>query len=399
LPGSARSSRSADGSGALVVSAPDAESRTTGEPAPRNLRHKLARRRDRRRSSPGAVVAQGLTKSYRNGVTAAIDVSLDVSAGEVVAILGPNGAGKSTTLNMLATLLSPTQGDARILGHSITDVAAVRPLIGVALQEAGLDPLMSGRAHFDVQGALYRVPQSEIQERVLDLASSFELDSYLERSAGLYSGGTQRRLALALALVHDPPVVIFDEPTAGLDPGSRQSVWDVIAELRARDRAVLFSTHYMEEAEALADRLYLLDQGRVVASGSAGVLKERLGATRLVIRVAGPTSRALKSANTALARAHESRPTRRATSSGPVVGRADRGLIIFDVGNDMVLVERVVSALRRARVPLIEMSLMPPTLNDVFLGLTGHGVTPEPLAHSKIEVMARVQRGGPTSWS
>ena len=220
-----------------------------------------------------AVLTTGLGKEYPSGVVAASGIDIEVGKGEVVGVVGPNGAGKSTILKMVATLIAPTAGSASILDISIEEVARIRPLLGIALQDVGLDPLMTVAEHFEVQTALAAMRLGEVEARILKLTADFSLEPYLERPAGACSGGTQRRVALALALLGDPEVVIFDEPTAGLDPRARHAVWRIVEELRREGRAVLFSTQYLEEADQLSNRLYLIDQGRVVASGQPADLK------------------------------------------------------------------------------------------------------------------------------
>ncbi len=232
-----------------------------------------------------AVEVRGLAKRYRDGTEAVRGISFSVAAGEIVGVVGPNGAGKSTMLNMLATLVMPTDGEAFILGRSVRDRAAVRPLVGVALQVTGLDPLMSAADHFLVHAALYGIADQPARRRTDALLRKFSLDAVRDRRAGALSIGTQRRLSLALALLHDPKVIIFDEPTVGLDPTLRRSVWALLAELREQGLAVLFSTHYLEEAEQLCDRIVLMSQGAVVAIGTPDQLKANAAAGILRIRV------------------------------------------------------------------------------------------------------------------
>jgi ABC-2 type transport system ATP-binding protein len=175
---------------------------------------------------------------------------------------------------MLATLLRPTSGTAWINGIPLDEDRRIRPLLGVALQEVGLDPLMYGREHFTFQAAINRVDRRSARARTEYLADRLDLTAYLDRQVGAYSGGTQRRLALALALLAEPEVVILDEPTAGLDPRARRTVWGMARELKEAERTLVFSTQYLEEADSLCDRIYLIDQGVIVADGSPQALKE-----------------------------------------------------------------------------------------------------------------------------
>jgi len=234
-----------------------------------------------------AVVASNLTKRYRNGKEAVRGVSLRVGAGEIVGLLGRNGAGKSTTMNMLATLVPPTSGEAWVFGRPIGNGAAVKPLLGVALQATGLDPLMSVRRHFDVQAALYRIADRRAREHSAYLIDAFELAAVAEQRVGSLSGGTQRRLSLALALLHEPRVIVFEEPTTGLDPEARWLVWSLLEDLRDQGRAILFSTHYLEEADRLCSRIEVIADGRIVASGTPAKLKELAGPGVLRVRVRG----------------------------------------------------------------------------------------------------------------
>ena len=211
---------------------------------------------------------QRLTKRYGSGVEAVRGVSLRVRAGEIVGLLGPNGAGKSTTLNMLAALVTPTSGDVRIFGRSVANRAAVSPMLGVALQATGIDPMMSVYRHFEIQAALYRLSARTARARARKLIDAFGLAAVTARAAGELSGGTQRRLSLALALLHEPRAIIFDEPTAGLDPNAKRVLWGILEELRDRGMAILFSTHDMDEADHLCERIEVLAAGRIVASGA-----------------------------------------------------------------------------------------------------------------------------------
>ena len=234
---------------------------------------------------PPAITVNALTKQYPDGTKAVRGVSFEVAPGEIVGILGPNGAGKSTTLNMLATLIRPTSGEARIFGVPLHDRVAVRPLIGVALQGTGLDPLMSVDDHIRVHAALYRMRAREACVRAGELLDVFQLGGVRERRSGELSGGTQRRLALALSLLHNPKAIVFDEPTVGLDPNLRRTVWELLRELRSKGLAVLFSTHYMDEADSLCQRIELMSKGEIVASGTPEELKARVGTGVLRLRV------------------------------------------------------------------------------------------------------------------
>jgi ABC-2 type transport system ATP-binding protein len=229
-----------------------------------------------------AVEAEGLTKTYRSRggtVEAVRGVDLRVGAGEVFGFLGPNGAGKSTTVRMLTTLLSITAGTARVGG---TDVAAepdaARQRMGVALQEAGLDPRQTGRELLVLQARLFGRSRAEAAERAQALLELVELTDAADRSIKGYSGGMKRRLDLASALVHEPDVLFLDEPTTGLDPASRLTVWDEVRRINGRGTTVFLTTQYLEEADQLCDRLAIIDAGRIVREGTPRALKAQLRA-------------------------------------------------------------------------------------------------------------------------
>jgi ABC-2 type transport system ATP-binding protein len=240
------------------------------------------------RETAAAVEAEGLVKTYRSRagtVEAVRGVDLRVSAGEIFGFLGPNGAGKSTTVKMLTTLLSITAGTARVAGLDVADEPdAVRRRIGVALQEAGLDPRQTGRELLVLQGRLFDLSAREAAARAVELLELVELADAADRPIKGYSGGMRRRLDLASALVHEPEVLFLDEPTTGLDPVSRLTVWDEVRRINERGTTVFLTTQYLEEADHLCDRLAIIDGGRIVRDGTPTHLKaelrERLGLAR-----------------------------------------------------------------------------------------------------------------------
>lgn len=324
-----------------------------------------------------------LTMEYPGGVLAASGISIEAREGEVIGIVGPNGAGKSTILKMLATLIAPTAGSASIHGFSIKEVAKVRPLLGIALQDVGLDPLMTGEEHFEVQAALIGKRLPEVEERMRRLVEDLVLGPYLDRAAGACSGGTQRRLALALALLGDPKVVIFDEPTAGLDPRARRDVWRVVEELSAERRTVLFSTQYLDEADHLSDRLYLIDQGQVVASGRAAELKAAVGKSTLEIQLEEGHGVSLHDLPPELA------DTVEVAEGARLRLRFDRAEI-----SPQMLFER----LDLQHLPVLAVNLSEPSLDDVFFHFTMRSLTPEPLERATMDLGTRMHRGGGKKW-
>ena len=235
-------------------------------------------------TEPGApaVVAEGLVKHYssRTGTVEAVrGVDLEVRAGEIFGFLGPNGAGKSTCVKMLTTLLSITAGTARVAGVDVThDADAARHRIGVALQEAGLDPRQTGRELLVLQARLFGASGADAEQRARELLALVELEDAADRMIKGYSGGMKRRLDLASALVHEPEVLFLDEPTTGLDPASRLTIWDEVRRINARGTTVFLTTQYLEEADALCERLAIIDGGLIVREGTPDALKADLKA-------------------------------------------------------------------------------------------------------------------------
>ena len=229
-----------------------------------------------------AVLAKGLVKHYtgREGTVEAVrGVDLEIHRGEIFGFLGPNGAGKSTTVRMLTTLLSITSGHAEVAGVDVVrDPDAARARIGVALQEAGLDPRQTGRELLLLHGRLFGLSAAEAKDRALQLLALVELEDAADRVIKGYSGGMQRRLDLAAALVHEPDVLFLDEPTTGLDPASRLTVWDELRRINGHGTTVFLTTQYLEEADQLCDRLAIIDDGRIVREGTPAQLKADLRA-------------------------------------------------------------------------------------------------------------------------
>jgi ABC-2 type transport system ATP-binding protein len=229
------------------------------------------------------IEVEGLVREYKKGPRAVDGIDISVAPGEIYGFLGPNGAGKSTTVHVLTTLLPPTAGTARVGGFDVVkDGPKVRSLIGVALQEAALDPLLTGRDHLRLQATLQGVRKDQRQSRAEELLHRVGLADAADRKVSGYSGGMKRRLDLALALIHSPRILFLDEPTTGLDPQARRQVWDVIADVKARGGTVLLTTHYMEEAERLCDRIAIVDRGKVIALDTPAALIAGLGAEHVL---------------------------------------------------------------------------------------------------------------------
>ena len=297
-------------------------------------------------------------------------IDLDVAEGEIYAFLGPNGAGKTTSVRMLTTLLRPTGGSATVAGHDVVaDASAVRRNIGVALQEAALDPLMTGREMMQLQSALHAVPRREAKPRSDALIGRVGLDYAADRRVGTYSGGMRRRLDLAMALVHEPRVLFLDEPTTGLDPASRSAIWNEVRALNDEGTTVFLTTQYLEEADQLADRVGIIDQGGMVAEDTPENLKAEVGRPSLEVSVSGDRARATE----VLGR------------FGPVRGQKDSLAVPLE---DHSGVTDVVRALDEAGLMVDSLEVRRPTLDDVFLVKTGHALDPVDAAADEDEAAA-----------
>ena len=310
-----------------------------------------------------AVEAEGLVKVYGSGdgeVRALDGLDLRVAEGTVVGLLGPNGAGKTTTIKVLTTLLVPDGGRASVNGTDVVaDPAGVKRTIGVSGQYAAVDEYLTGFENLDMVGRLYHLGAKAARERARELLAQFDLADAGDRQVKGYSGGMRRRLDLAGALVARPPILFLDEPTTGLDPRSRLGMWKVIDELVREGTTLLLTTQYLEEADQLADRIAVIDHGRVIAEGTADELKDQVGGERVEVVVAdaadlGRTREVL--GGIGIGEAGVDDRTRRVTV--PVSGGAS------------VLVEAV-RRLDDAGVTVSDLALRRPTLDDVFLTLTG----------------------------
>jgi ABC-2 type transport system ATP-binding protein len=307
-----------------------------------------------------AVETAGLVKSF--GSTRAVDgIDLAVRAGSVFGVLGPNGAGKTTTVRLLATLLRPDAGSARVLGHDVvTEAAIVRRRVSLTGQFASVDEELTGRENLVLLGRLLGLTTAQARQRGAALLDAFGLTEAADRLVRTYSGGMRRRLDIGASIVVTPDLIFLDEPTTGLDPRSRNQVWDMVRELAAAGTTVLLTTQYLDEADRLADRIAIIDHGRVIAEGTAGELKASVGSGALHVRLRDPARRpeAAELLATALgSQVHlEGDPT-------ALSARVDDG--------DASRVAAALGELARAGMAVTDFALGQPSLDEVFLALTG----------------------------
>lgn len=306
-----------------------------------------------------AVVVDELVKTF--GRTRALDgVSFSLPEGTVLGLLGPNGAGKTTAVRVLTSLLKPDTGRATVLGIDVVkDPQRLRGVIGLAGQYAAVDEKLTGRENLRMVGKLYHLPKDEVRSRADALLERFDLLDAADRVVKTYSGGMRRRLDLGASLVNRPRVLFLDEPTTGLDPRSRIALWEVIEELVKDGTTVLLTTQYLEEADRLADRIAVIDGGRVIAAGTPDELKDQVGGSVLVARPANP--RDTEAVSGVLA----------ALKAGPVT-RLGTGELAIPATTGIALVTKAARALTTAGLEISELGLRRPTLDDVFLTLTGH---------------------------
>lgn len=304
-----------------------------------------------------AIVVEGLTKSFKT-VKVLTGVNFVVERGKMLALLGPNGAGKTTTVRILSTLLDPDGGKVLVNGHNVVDKAdEVRASIGLTGQYAAVDEYLTGRENLVMMGRLYHLSAENAKLRAEQLLAEFDLVDAADRAAKTYSGGMKRRLDLALSLVATPPIIFLDEPTTGLDPRSRLAVWDIVTQLKKAGTTILLTTQYLEEADKLADRIAVIDRGTIIAEGTADELKAKVGSERLEI-IIHPNSDFEKAVQ---------------VIDGQVLhaNKEDRKISVA-TGGTVAEVKRVLDHMAGAGIELETMSVHKPTLDDVFLNLTGH---------------------------
>ena len=317
-----------------------------------------------------AIVAEGLVKRFGD-TTALGGVDLAVRTGTVLGLLGPNGAGKTTAVRVLATLVPPDAGHATVGGYDVVKQAhQVRSLIGLTGQYASVDESLTGVENLLLIGRLLGRSRRDARARARELLIRFRLDDAADRAAGKYSGGMRRRLDLAASLVGQPSLLYLDEPTTGLDPRSRNDMWDIIRGLVRDGVTVLLTTQYLDEADQLADEIVVIDQGRVIATGTSGELKARTGAQTLTVRPA----------------AADDRDAIAALVGGVAAGAVDlRGPVISAPVTDPAALTQLVRRLDERNLQVAELSLRSPSLDEVFLTLTGHPASADSADDASLE--------------
>ncbi len=313
-----------------------------------------------------AIEAVDLVKRF-GAVTAVDGVSFAVPTGTVFGMLGPNGAGKTTTVRMLTTLARPTSGRAYVNGHDVQqEPDAVRRSMGLTAQSATVDELLTGRENLRLIGELYGLPRSAVRRRTEELLEQFSLTAAGSKVVKEYSGGMRRRLDLASSLIAAPPILFLDEPTTGLDPRSRVELWEVLRSLVKTGTTLLLTTQYLDEADQLADRIVVIDRGRIIADGTPLALKDSSGRASLVVSVSRPqdVDTAADLVRAAVDEVHVDRDARRI--SAPTAGVAD--------------LTRIAGRLQAAGIELDDIGLQRPSLDDVFLHLTGRRAEADPEA-------------------
>ncbi|MEV0650382.1 ATP-binding cassette domain-containing protein [Phytomonospora sp. NPDC050363] len=315
------------------------------------------------------IETRGLRKTFRSrkgNVEAVRGVDLSVKEGEIFGFLGPNGAGKTTTLRMLSTLLEPTGGTARIAGADLLkEPAQVRRQIGYVGQSGGTWGEVTAREELVMQGRLYEMGKSASRERAAEVIEAFELSEFADRKVKTYSGGQRRRLDVALGTVHQPSLLFLDEPTTGLDPQARAHMWEEIKKLRERGTAVFITTHYLDEADALCDRLAIIDNGEIVTEGTPIELKRQIAGDIVLVGVTGSAAKAVSLLEPA-------EYVREVESDEP--DPTGVSLLRLYVENGSEAVPDILRTLDKAEITISSMELHRPSLDDVFLRQTGRSL-------------------------
>jgi len=319
-------------------------------------------------AAAAGIAAQNVRKSFGDHVVLE-NVSLAVEEGTILALLGPNGAGKTTMVRILSTLIPPDSGSMRIAGHDVVnDPDGVRAVIGVTGQFSAVDNLLTGAENLQLMADLRHLGREAGRRRVAELLEQFDLADAADKLLSAYSGGMRRRLDLAMTLVDQPQVIFLDEPTTGLDPRSRRTMWQIIRQLAAAGVTILLTTQYLDEADQLADRIVVLDQGRIVAEGTPAELKSRIPGGHVQLHFADP------------------RELRSATELLPAAA-SDQDQLVLQVPADGTVdsLRDLLNDLHEARVVVERLSIHTPDLDDVFFGVTGSHVSAQPNQDSTLE--------------
>jgi ABC-2 type transport system ATP-binding protein len=321
-----------------------------------------------------AIRIENLRKTY--GETIAVDgISLNVTQGQIYGLLGPNGAGKTTTMRCICTLTIPDSGLVEVAG--VTEARAIRDRLGYIAQEVALDKVLTGRELLRFQAALYHIPPKQISDRIDSVLNLLQLEPYADKLSGTYSGGLKRRLDLAAGLLHQPSVLILDEPTVGLDIQSRIAIWEFLRKLRASGVTVLISSHYLEEIDALADRVAIIDRGKIIAEGTTNELKMKVGGDRITVRIRE------------FADLHEAEHAQKILQQLPIVqsitiNAAQGNAVNLFVTPDANAISEIQNMLTAVDINIFSLSQSRPSLDDVFLAATGQTILDAEIAQSEI---------------
>lgn len=310
------------------------------------------------------ISTKGLRKVFADGKVVAVDsIDLTVNQGEIFGFLGPNGAGKTTTMRMLTTLLQPTDGMAKVCGFDLlTQGQQVRSAIGYVSQTGGLEASATARENFVLQGRIFGMSKSEAEERAQELITDLELESFADRIVGTYSGGQRRRADIALGMINRPQLLFLDEPTIGLDPTSRARIWYEMKKLAKSKTTIFITTHYLDEADILCDRVAIVDRGTIVTLGSPTQLKKEIGSDVIVLGIK-PEKLATIDINQIVSSL---------TGIKEIIKKEDE--IHFLVNNGESLLPQMIRVFDQAQIELMTISLHRPTLDDVFLQKTGRSI-------------------------
>jgi len=323
------------------------------------------------------IKVQNLIQVYPDGTKAVDGISFDVKEGEFFGFLGPNGAGKSTTIKVLTTLLRKSSGNAQVAGYDLDQSPKeIRKVIGVLSQETIVDVDLTGRENLRLQGRLEQMHGSTLENRVKELLTMVQLEEFADKPAGRYSGGMKKRLDLASALIHKPKLLFLDEPTTGLDPQSRATIWDYLDQLNRDEGITIFlTTQYLEEADRLCRQLAIIDHGKIIAKGSPSELKQAIGHDSITLSFKNPKDPALRS------------ETKRVLQGVPGVADvtdSDVGIVVHAKNANEIIAD-IVTALDRNNMRPTSLNMSSPTLDDVFLHHTGRRIRPEELGRKTTE--------------